>query len=192
MDPEEALPPIDVGDPHQPDIARSQPEARQKQDDGPIPDAGRGVSPAGSDDPLDHCLIGIARKGGQSVRHHGRNDMLQFRAAAAIGRLKLKEAAQDCRCLADHRAGKIRRLLEDDLPKDGNIIGGRIGPKRWQKPSGNEDVVLDRPFRRAAMVTKPVAKGLSSRVAARLQGKRRNNAAFLQEFESARRTGARE
>ena len=74
-------------------FARPQPEPRQKQDDGSIPDAGRGVRPAGCDDPLDRRLIGVSWKGRQSVRHHGRNKMLQFRAAAAIGSLKPKEAA---------------------------------------------------------------------------------------------------
>ena len=111
--------------------------------------------------------------------------MLQFRAATAIGSLKPKEAAQDRRCLAHRRAGKTRWLVEHDLPKDGNIIGGRIGPKRWQKPGGNEDVALDCPFRCAPMVTKPVTEGLSSRVLARLQGGKRNSVAFLQECEKA-------
>ena len=35
------------------------------------------------------------------------------------------------------------------------------------------------------MVTKPVTEGISSRVSARLQGGKRNNAAFLQESEKA-------
>ena len=69
--------------------------------------------------------------------------MLQFRAATAIGSLKPKEAAQDRRCLAHRRAGKTRWLVEHDLPKDGNIIGGRIGPKRNTCDSSEYCVVFN-------------------------------------------------
>ena len=111
------------------EIARSQAEPGQQQDDGPISDPGRGVGPAGRNDPLDRRRIGVSRKGRQSVRGNGRHSVLQFGAAAAIGGLKAQETAQDGRCHSDRRPGARCGLGHHQGAKGRGLVTGWVGSK---------------------------------------------------------------